>query len=73
MKLPSIYTDLCLKQVFENASNDQKLALPLGCEQCELQVESCSFCLLFLFQVVQRQVQFTGGHFGQLKNKPITL
>jgi hypothetical protein len=64
MKLPSVYTDLCFKQVFENATSGQNTYFH--------SVVNSSTCKLHLpltvpvsagskFRSVTCEVQFTGG------------
>jgi len=47
MQLPSVYTGVCFKQVFQNAAASRNSTVPLGCEQLELRLaasadSSCS-------------------------------
>jgi hypothetical protein len=36
MQLPSVYTDVCFKKVFENATASRNSTAPLDCEQRKL-------------------------------------
>ena len=75
MKLPSVCTDLCLKQIFENAtpSHNPRCRSVVKIARCELQfplpvhVPDGS-----TLRNVTSDARFTGGRSRQLK-KPLTL
>jgi hypothetical protein len=74
MKLPSVYSDLCVKQGFEIFDGRPQLTLPLGCVERELRVAASvgvSGLAGSRSRIATSDAPFTGGRLRKLKT-PIT-
>ena len=82
MKLPSVYTDLSFRKIFENSTVgcNSRCRSVVNNVNCELRVASCELQLLLVVPVpagsrsrnVTCDARFTRGRLGQLKQHPVT-